>query len=65
MNDQIKARGWLWDKSKEHTQWLAWRCLECGNILIYPTNIIKKDCIHCEGKLIPHSYVRKVKEIKR
>lgn len=67
MNDQIKARGWLWERSEKPTQWLALRCQHCGHIETYPVNTSDgKCCPRCEsGLYVAIGYVRKAREIKR
>ena len=65
MNDQIKARGWLWNRSDKPTQWVEVECYYCENITTYPSNAYQKTyCKVCRGANLFKGYVRKVKEIK-
>lgn len=66
MNDQIKVRGWMWDRSEKPTQWVALRCLTCGDIMTYPARTTDgRRCNKCEsGNVILEGYVRKVREIR-
>lgn len=64
MNNQIKARGWLWDRSEKPTQWLAYECVKCGKTFIYPRLKFKRNCAGCNATMMPYGYVRKAREIK-
>lgn len=65
MNDQIKARGWLWDRSEKFTQWVAYKCLDCGLEYTYPHNHIIRECKDCNSdRIVKTGYVRRVKGMR-
>lgn len=65
MNDQIKARGWLWVRSEKPTQWVEVECYYCEETMTYPSNAHQKTyCKVCGGANLLKGYVRKVRMIK-
>ncbi|MFH5834568.1 hypothetical protein ACHAL6_00660 [Proteiniclasticum sp. C24MP] len=64
-NEQIKARGWLWEKSEIKSAWNKCWCAGCNIISIMPSNVADlKRCPSCGRKMFKGEYVRKIKEDK-
>lgn len=66
MSEKIKARGWIWERSMEETQWVAFKCMKCGSYATYPERFSDGHrCSTCEGgPTKPVGYVRKVRMVK-
>lgn len=65
MNNQITARGWIWERSDRPTPWIGFKCSRCGSVMTYPNNASDgTKCKSCRAANVPIGYFRKVKEVK-
>lgn len=65
MNKKKIDRGWVWETTKEETQWKAYECKVCRRLFMYPSNLEVVYCKLCEDTpLQNHGYVRRVREVK-
>ncbi|MBR0576771.1 hypothetical protein KCG48_10545 [Proteiniclasticum sp. BAD-10] len=65
MPEVIIARGWIWERSENETQWVALRCDMCGKIMTYSASVYPpRAYIHCGRASKPIGYVRKVRMVK-
>lgn len=65
MNNQIKARGWIWDRSENFTQWKLYKCMRCGYEYTYPHNHVVRACRRCKSvNTVSIAYVRRVKQVQ-
>lgn len=60
--NEIKDRGWIWEITDKHTQWLAVKCLDCEAVHVYSSNTSDGTmCKLCGGVDMPLGYVKKTR----
>ncbi len=64
---KIIARGWEFEFTEKPTQWVAYKCRNCGYIETYPSNRCDGyRCPSCDGgPYVRIGYLHKIKELKK
>jgi DNA-directed RNA polymerase subunit RPC12/RpoP len=64
MRKELTARGWTWATTESSTPWKAYKCLDCGYVSTYPSNLDLNRCKICGSDMILGlGNVKKMKQV--